>query len=200
MACFAGVMGPEDGLQELVNSIRHIVCDRNRKDVRFVLLGDGSARKSAMAEFEACDLDDFVEMPGMIRDRDLLRQYLCTADVLLSPEPLTPLNNSSTFIKVGEYMAMGKPTVAYDLKETRFTAQESAVYVEPGNFQEYGEAILALLDNPALREHMGEIGRLRFRDCLAWDFQEKILLEAYGCATPKTGGQGGNQIRETMNC
>ena len=152
-----------------------------------------------MTEFEASDLDDFVEMPGMIRDREIMRQYLCTADVLLSPEPLTALNNSSTFIKVGEYMAMGKPTVAYDLRETRFTAQEAAVYVEPGNYQEYGEAILALLDDPARREQMGAIGRQRFRDRLAWDFQEKILLEAYGCATPETGEQGSNRIRQTQS-
>jgi hypothetical protein len=38
-------------------------------------------------------LQDVIIMPGMIRDKLLLRQYLCTVDVLLSPEPPTPLNN-----------------------------------------------------------------------------------------------------------
>ena len=33
--------------------------------------------------------DDYVEFPGMIQDDILLRQYISTADVCVSPEPLS---------------------------------------------------------------------------------------------------------------
>ncbi len=182
LACYAGVMGYEDGVLELISSIRHIVHEMGRSDILFILLGDGAIRPQALAQVKAWGLETAVDMPGMIHDRLVLRQYLCTADVCLSPEPLTPLNAHSTFIKVGEYMAMGKPIVAYDLQETRFTAQEAASYVPAGNAQEFGRAIVTLLDNPDQRRRMGEFARQRFLSCLSWEHQQQNLLEAYRLA------------------
>jgi glycosyltransferase involved in cell wall biosynthesis len=125
-----------------------------------------------------------VDMPGMILDNQLLRRYMSTADLLLSPEPLNPLNAYSTFVKIGEYMAMGKPIVAFDLAETRYTADEAATYVEPGNIRGFGQAILALLDDPERRKHMGEIGRQRILCLLGWEHQQQNLFRAYEMALP----------------
>jgi glycosyltransferase involved in cell wall biosynthesis len=185
MACYAGVMGLCDGVQELLLSIRHIVHDLDRHDILFVLLGDGAIYSQAQKNVTNWGLQEVTFMPGMIRDKLLLRQYLCTADVLLSPEPLTPVNNCSTFVKVAEYMVMGKPVVAFDLKETRHTAQKAALYVEPGNTKAYGDAIVSLLDNPELRDQMGSIGRQRVLEQLCWEHQEQNLLQAYMLALGK---------------
>lgn len=182
MACYAGVMGFEDGVLEMLASIRHIVCDMGRRDILFTMLGDGSTRPQAVAQVKEWGLESFVHMPGMVLDNLLLRQYLSTADVCLSPEPLTPLNKHSTFIKVAEYMAMGKPIVAYDLPETRFTAQEAAIYVPPGDTKEYGQALAALMDNPAQRQHMGTFGRERILSDLSWEHQKQNLFQAYAAA------------------
>ncbi len=175
-------MGYEDGVLELLASIRHIVYDMGRRDILFTLLGDGAIRPKALAQVKAWGLEAVVDMPGMIRDNLVLRQYLSTADACLSPEPLTPLNARSTFIKIGEYMAMGKPVVAYDLQETRYTAQEAAVYVVPGNIQEFGQAIVTLLADPERRRGMGEFGRQRFLNYLSWDHQKQNLFQAYAIA------------------
>ncbi len=182
LACYAGAMGYEDGIMELISSIRFVVDDLDRHDILFILLGDGAMRLSAQAEIHARGLDRYVFMPGMITDNMVLRTYLSTADVLLSPEPLTPLNEVSTFIKIGEYMAMGKPIVAFDLAETRYSAQDAAIYVEPGHLHEYGQAIVELLDDPIRRRQMGESGRQRVVDSLSWELQEQNLLRAYDMA------------------
>jgi glycosyltransferase involved in cell wall biosynthesis len=187
LACYAGAMGYDDGIMELISAIRFVVHDLDRHDIRFVLLGDGSMRPVAQAEIHARGLDKYVIMPGMITDNVLLRTYLSTADVLLSPEPLTPLNEVSTFIKIGEYMAMGKPIVAFDLAETRYSAQEAAIYIEPGNIQEYGRAIADLLNDPVQRREMGEIGRQRIVDSLRWEHQQHELLRAYDIALHENG-------------
>ncbi len=183
MVAFAGVMGPEDGVNELLQSIRYIVHDLGRRDILFVLLGDGSARAQAQANAATWGIEDVIDFPGMIRNDLLLRQYLCTADVLLSPEPLTPLNLCSTFIKVGEYMALGKPVVAYELPETRHTAQDAAVYIQPGDTQAFGRAIIDLLGDSPRRQYMGEIGQKRIKEYLSWEHQECELLRAYTIAT-----------------
>jgi glycosyltransferase involved in cell wall biosynthesis len=182
MVCYAGVMGHEDGVQELLESIHYIICDLGRRDILFTLLGDGAIRLQSQLTVNKWGFSAFVHFPGMIRDKELLRRYLCTADVCVSPEPLTPLNGYSTFIKVAEYMAMGKPVVASDLKETRYTAQEAALYVEPGNTKAFGQAIVTLLNDAKLCDQMGKIGRQRILDQLSWEHQQQNLFRAYELA------------------
>lgn len=179
LACYAGAMGYEDGILELIESVRYIVKDLNRHDIRFELLGEGAMRQEAQARIQAWGLERYVSLPGMIVDKLVLRKYLSTADVLLSPEPPTPLNEVSTFIKIGEYMAMGKPIVAFDLPETRYSAQEAAAYVKPGDINGYGQAIVDLLDDPNRRQQMGECGQQRVVEYLSWEKQSQDLLKAY---------------------
>lgn len=181
VVCYAGVMGPEDGITELAGSIRHIVQDLGRDDILFILLGDGAMRSYVREQFEAWGISRSVSLPGMV-DRSVLRTYLSTADVLVAPEPLNALNEKSTFIKVAEYMAMGKPVVAYDLTETRYTAREAAVYVKPGDVEGFGQAVVDLLEDPARRQHMGQYGLQRVLDELCWERQQEILLKAYNAA------------------
>jgi hypothetical protein len=62
---------------------------------------------------------------------------------------------------MGEYMAMGKPVLALDLKESRRTAEDAAQFVELSNIPAFGDARAALMDDPARRQRMGERGRQR---------------------------------------
>lgn len=79
-------------------------------------------------------------------------------------------------------MSIGKPVVAYDLPETRHTAQEAAIYLAPGNVQEFGRAIWTLLAYPEWRRLMGEFGPQRILNCLSWDHQKQNLFQAYAVA------------------
>jgi len=179
VACYVGIMGEDDGVSELVDVIRLIVQDLKRTNILFILVGDGSDLPLVKQRVADYGLDEFVDMPGMIRDDLLLRRYMCSADVLLSPEPWTPLNAHSTFIKVGEYMAMGKPIVAYDFKETKYTAEDAAVYVSHGDVKGYAQAILSLLENENKRKRMGKIGFKRVKELVGWENQKRILLDTY---------------------
>jgi glycosyltransferase involved in cell wall biosynthesis len=193
LACFVGVMGYEDGVLELLESIRYLIHDLGRRDILFVLIGSGAVRSQALEHVERWGLGRYVEMPGLIFDRLLIRQYLSTADICLAPEPLSPLNASSTFIKVGEYMAMGKPIVAYDLKETHWTAQEASLYVAPGDTRGFARAISVLADDTDQRARMGTFARHRFLDRLCWEHQQHDLLRAYRAAL------NGKKLREGPN-
>jgi glycosyltransferase involved in cell wall biosynthesis len=173
-------MGEEDGVLEMVEVIDRIVAGAGRRDVLFALVGDGACRSRALATVEMRGLTPYVDMPGMISDTLRLRQYMSTADILVSPEPMTPLNARSTFVKIAEYMAVGKPIVATDLPETRYTAQEAARYVRPGDALAFAEAIIELLDDPSQRQLMGMRGQERVASELTWERQVPNLLRAYG--------------------
>jgi len=182
MVCFVGIMGDEDGVLQMLDVVRHIIGELGRQDILFVLIGDGASRPRALADIAAEGLDRVVDMPGMIRDDLRLRQYMSTADVFVSPEPLTPMNTRSTFIKIGEYMAIGKPIVAFDLCETRYTAQDAACYVSPGDLRGFGEAIVDLLDDPERSRQIGIKGRQRILGELGWEHQSQNLFRAYALA------------------
>jgi glycosyltransferase involved in cell wall biosynthesis len=79
-------------------------------------------------------------------------------------------------------MAMGQPIVAFDLKETRHTAQEAAVYVGDPSGRAMAAGLLALLEDPERREEMARVGRERVRASLSWESQEPDLLRAYELA------------------
>jgi glycosyltransferase involved in cell wall biosynthesis len=87
-------------------------------------------------------------------------------------------------IKTMEYMALGKPIVAFDLAETRFSAQDAALYATPNLVEDFANKIEALLDDEELRLKMGAIGHKRIAEALSWDHSTKNLLLAYQMLFP----------------
>jgi len=178
LICYLGVMAPQDGLDYLLRSIRHVVDVVKRRDVHFVLIGSGDSFVDLKALRDDLGLEEYVEMTGRIPDEDV-RRYLSTADVCVCPDPRNPLNDVSTMNKVLEYMTFGKPMVSYDLKESHFSAQDGALYAMPNDEIEFGERIIQLLDDPRLRERMGTINRKRIEDELCWEHTSTELVKAY---------------------
>ena len=87
-------------------------------------------------------------------------------------------------VKTMEYMALGKPVVAFDLAETRLSAQDAALYAIPNLVEDFASKIATLLDDEQLRVKMGAIGRKRIEEELNWDHDKKFLLLAYKMLFP----------------
>jgi glycosyltransferase involved in cell wall biosynthesis len=104
---------------------------------------------------------------------------MSTADIGLSPDPKNPLNDVSTMNKTMEYMAFGLPVLAFDLRETRASAEEAGVYATPNDVEEMGRLLIELLDDQPRRQTMGAAGRRRIEDKLAWNHQEPHYLAVY---------------------
>jgi len=148
--CYVGALNPQDGVDYLLRSLRDLVCKLNRKDFYCVIMGSGDSLEDLRKLARGLDLDGYVELPGYVSEEDLMSN-LSAADICVDPDPSSPLNDVSTWIKIMEYMAMGKPIVTYDLKETHWSAQDAALYVKPNNELEFAQAIVKLMDNPELR-------------------------------------------------
>ena len=82
-------------------------------------------------------------------------------------------------IKVMEYMVVGKPIVAFDIVETRYSAQDAALYARPNDELDFARQIAALMDDPERCRKMGQIGMERIESELAWPHQAKHLLDMY---------------------
>jgi glycosyltransferase involved in cell wall biosynthesis len=176
--CYVGSLNPQDGVDYLLRSLRHLLYDLKRSDFHCVIMGTGDSLQDLRDLAKDLQLNGCVELPGFVSDEEL-QANLAAADICVDPDPSSPLNDVSTWIKVMEYMAYAKPIVAFDLKETRFSAGDAAVYVQPNNEAEFAAAIAELMALPELRKSMGAFGRRRVEDELQWNKVGKNLLTAY---------------------
>ena len=104
---------------------------------------------------------------------------LSACDICVQPDPLNPLNDKSTMNKPMEYMALEKPVVAFDLKETRVSCGDAAMYATPNDTIGLAEKIVYLADNPGLRAQMAQVGKERVEKRLSWDYSVPHLIAAY---------------------
>lgn len=178
LAAYIGVMGPQDGVDIVLRAADVIVRELGRNDIAFTLIGSGDCFADLVALCDRLGLAGHVEFTGRAPD-ELVASVLSTADVGLSPDPKNPLNDVSTMNKTMEYMAYELPVVAFDLRETRVSAGDAAVYARPNDLREYAEAIVTLMDDEPARHRLGKLGRLRVETELAWSHQERAYLGVY---------------------
>jgi glycosyltransferase involved in cell wall biosynthesis len=178
LAAYIGVMGPQDGVDIVVRAADVIVHELGRDDIAFTLIGSGDCYGELVALRDELGLAGHVEFTGRAPD-ELVGQIMSSADAGLSPDPKNPLNDVSTMNKTMEYMAFELPVVAFDLRETRVSAADAAVYVTPNDVREYAKAIVALMDDEAKRTQMGKRGRARVEQELAWSYQRRAYVNVY---------------------
>jgi glycosyltransferase involved in cell wall biosynthesis len=86
-------------------------------------------------------------------------------------------------------MSFELPVVAFDLRETRVSAADAAVYVKPTgdpeqDMRDYAQAIVDLIDNSDERARMGKLCRARVEQELAWPHHRTAYLSVYAKAAP----------------
>jgi glycosyltransferase involved in cell wall biosynthesis len=193
--CYVGSLNPQDGVDYLLRSLRHLLHGLKRSDFYCVIMGTGDSLQDLRDLVENLQLNGCVELTGFVSDEDL-QANLAAADICVDPDPSSPLNDLSTWIKIMEYMASAKPVVAFDLKETRFSARDAAIYVAPNNETEFAEAIAKLMDHPERQNQMGTYGRRRVEDELQWAKVGHNLLTAYGTLLAEKRTRSMNLVAE----
>jgi glycosyltransferase involved in cell wall biosynthesis len=177
LCCYLGVMGPQDGVDLLVRAIHVLTYELGRRDCHFLLMGFGDRLEDLKRLATELGVQDMVTFTGRVDDATI-RTNLSSADLGLSPDPKNAFNDVCTMIKVVEYMTFGLPVVSFDLKETRVSAGEAAVYVQDSGPRAYAEAISELLDSPDRRARMRLAGRRRIEEAFAWDHQRAAYLQS----------------------
>jgi glycosyltransferase involved in cell wall biosynthesis len=178
---YVGVIGKQEGLDLLLESIVYIRRERARNDVQFAIIGGGTELAALKDMSRRLQIDDCIEFFGRVPDRELW-EILGTADVCVNPDRANEMNDKSTMNKIIEYMALGKPMVQFDLTEGRFSAAGASLYALPNDTRDFGDKLCELLDDASLRESMGKAGRARVEADLAWHHQVPRLLAAYALA------------------
>ena len=172
---YVGAISTQDGVEGLIPIIRRL---RERGVQASVLvIGDGDARPGIERACRQEGIAETVRFVGRVA-ADRVAELLADLDLCIDPAPATDLNERSTMTKIAEYLALGKPVVAYDLLETRRTTDGAAVLVAPGDAEAFASAIEELARDPELRQRLSDAARHRATE-LTWARSEQALLRAY---------------------
>jgi glycosyltransferase involved in cell wall biosynthesis len=175
---YVGVLGQQEGIDLLIQSVDDIVKRRRRTDIQFVIVGGGPELANLRQLAAKAQLEDFVTFTGRIDDPTLLT-ILSTAEICVNPDRCNEMNDKSTMNKILEYMALEKPIVQFDLAEGRFSAQDASLYAKRNDPIDFADQLLHLLADPRKRAEMGRVGRERVERELSWGHQVPKLLAAY---------------------
>jgi glycosyltransferase involved in cell wall biosynthesis len=181
LVVYLGVMGHQDGLDLLLESIALITDQQKREDTLFVLIGSGSELPQLKALASRKGLDAVVRFTGRIPD-EAVAAYFSTAAFGVAPDRDTPMNDKSTMNKILEYMAFGLPVVLYDLTEGRRSAGDAALYAKRDDTEDFARQIQTLLESDSLRAELGARARRRIEESLNWETEKRALLDAYAAA------------------
>jgi glycosyltransferase involved in cell wall biosynthesis len=178
VAGYVGVMGAQDGVDNLIHAMADIVRGRGRDDIQCVLVGRGTEVPKLKQLAHDLGLENHVTFTGYLSPDDFL-QAVSTFDLGVVPDPNNPFNDKCSMNKVFEYMSLGIPLVGFDLTETIRSAGESALYASGNDPKELARLMLELADDAALRTRLAETGAKRARTILDWRIEEASLLAAY---------------------
>ncbi len=178
MVGYLGVIGQQEGIEYMLEAARYIRDTLGRDDIFWGIVGGGPHLEALRVKCTEMGLDDIVEFTGRVSDPQMLR-YLNTADICVNSDEYNAMNDKSTMNKVLEYMALGKPVVQFDLTEGRYSAGDASLYARKNDAIDMADKIVTLLDNPAQREKMSQIGRSRIENELSWAHTSRALLDGY---------------------
>lgn len=171
LVCWAGKMGKQDRVDQVLRLAHHVVYELGRRDCGFMLLGNGECLDELKALTTELGLEAWVDFPGWLPEVDLYR-HMASCDVGVD----TSLQQEVTPVKAMEYMAVGLPVLAFDVEMTRFLTEDAGVLVTPGDVSVMAKELVMLLDTLEERERLGAEGRTRVREHLAWERQAEAYL------------------------
>jgi glycosyltransferase involved in cell wall biosynthesis len=175
---YLGIMGPQDGVDTILEVMDDLVHRRGRTDVHATLLGFGDCLEDLQRASVEKGLADHVTFTGRA-DKAMIADHLSRADVGLCPDLKTPLNDVSTMNKTMEYMAYALPSVSFDLVETRVSGGDTVLYVPSGDVAAFTDAVVRLLDDPELRADLALAARRRVSTELDWRPQARSYVGVF---------------------
>ena len=132
------------------------ITDRSQKDIRLVLIGEGSRREIIETEVDRLGLDGRVVFTGEV-DRDAVYAALHAFDLFVIPSLSEGFCNAAV-----EAMAAGLPMLCSDLRVLHEVVGDVGTYMDPEDTANMANALLSVIqEGPKGWERQGTAARKR---------------------------------------
>jgi glycosyltransferase involved in cell wall biosynthesis len=146
---------------------------------RLLIVGGGEDYAQIGQQVQAMNLQDRVTLTGRV-DPSQIPDYYLLGDVSVDPVHDDPTARARSPLKLFESMATGTPVLTSDVGDRRehLGGDQAGLLVPPGSAGALAEGLLYLLDNPALRQTMGNRGQ-ELAEQFYWDVQVHQFARVY---------------------
>jgi Glycosyltransferase len=184
---YIGLLAPYQGTNLLLEVARHL-CQRY-PDLHFLIMGhpDPQSYRNLAASL---GIADHVTLPGRIMYRDL-HSYLALGEVAVAPKMSLTEGNG----KIGNYVAMGLPTVAFDTPVNREILGPYGFYAKLGSVADFAAQLELALTNRELAAERAAGARARAVAELSWE-RAAIAIEAIYAAVIARRQQSDEEANE----
>ena len=153
--------------------------------VRLRVVGQGLFGEEAVLLEEArrAGLEAAIDLVGWVEPQRLPETF-ARAAVALYPFDDTLLNRAKCPVKLLDLLAAGVPVVAEGVGEIRQAIRhgETGWLVEPGDEAGFAAAVVRLLEDPALRDRLGQAAAQDIRLRRSWSHLVETVEQAYQAA------------------
>ncbi|MFX0197232.1 MAG: glycosyltransferase family 4 protein [Candidatus Hodarchaeota archaeon] len=174
---YHGFLSPNRGLQQAIEAIAMV--RKKYPEIMLLLLGKGPAQTELEEHIRNLRLENhvlihppvpFEEVPG----------YIKSAQVGILPFPDLHWWNTSSPIKLNEYMAMKKPVIVTDIVAHRVVLgkQKCGFYVPDNKPASLARSIKTVLERKSELSALGEIARKKAIEHFTWEKQAR-KIKAY---------------------
>ncbi|MBN2014535.1 MAG: glycosyltransferase family 4 protein [Candidatus Altiarchaeota archaeon] len=167
---FVGILRTWAGIQFLIKAFPKVL-EKQPESVLFIV-GDGGDRKYLESLVDELEIRENTVFTGSVPYSDV-PSFIDLADVCVAPFPSTKVTDSRKLMsphKVLEYMAAEKAVIASRVggMENYVEEGETGFLVEPEDISDLANKIIALLEDPNMRERFGRKGREHVAEKHAW--------------------------------
>jgi glycosyltransferase involved in cell wall biosynthesis len=187
---YSGTFEPYQGLDLLVEAMPRVL--EKHPDALFVLVGatddrplEGTSISRALLESRQLRILPRVE-------RHAIPSLLAAAEVLVSPR----CYGDNIPLKIFDYMAVGRPIVATDIKAHRAVLDERSALLVDVSAEGLASGICRALDDPAFASTLGREARYLAGRGRAGASFDRLVAEVYAsvCRVPTQEGQTGRRF------
>lgn len=177
---FVGWFRPWHGIDKIIAALALVRAQGILASL--ILIGDGPARAEIERHIAHHGLQSYVIITGAI-PHELIPQYLALVDVAVQPAA----NEYCCPMKVIEYMGMGMALIAPDQANLTelITDGHNGLLFEPGNSAALAEKIIALAQDPSLRQSLAQGAQKTIEERqLLWSANAKRIVAMFGPLAP----------------
>ena len=167
---YIGTFQTWHGMDDLLNAM--ISLKSSHSSLRALLVGPGF--EEVLKKAKELGISEICRFTGAV-DYNAVPDFINACDIMVAPykpeaDPLRKRFGIGWPLKILEYMACGKPVISTMVSpiDQIISDKRYGTLIEPGNVQEFANAIEQLILNPTMRQEMGKLGSELVRSKYSW--------------------------------
>lgn len=173
---FHGTFQWHQGLSIAVEALAIVRQKAPNAELHLYGSGGGGGAQTRLAELaDSLGLKDAVKFCGSVPLHEI-PQIIANADLGVVPKRADSFGNEACSTKIMEFMSQGIPVVASRTKiDTYYHDDQTVRFFTSGDSHSLAEAILDVMENPALRDSLSQAG-LKYVEENSWDKRKHDYL------------------------